>query len=306
MAPKCRIARSRTPPSGPKPHPGRPGPKFGRAHRSCRPTCCPSEPDRRQGRLLVGPTRPGFGLHIRNEVCLPGSRLHDLHQTWGSVVAAHGINMVTIAKLVDHAFVETTERYVHLSDARCPRPRSGCRAGYRPSWPEAETPAMPTARLTLRLARDSRPAQRDLFVGRTRRIVIAATARWPRRPAAPARCWSASARATTLPTTSAGLAPPPPSATSPRSTCAAAIPADEPRSRAHLPLGAHTSDLQPHAPGPDRPLGRGGLVRCRQPGVHQHGQPGPQDPARDDVPRREVGLTPARRSASQGGCASCR
>ena len=216
MAPNCRIARFRTPPSGPQPHPGRPGPKFGRASRSCRPTCCPSGPDRRQGRLLVGPTRPGFGLRIRNEVCLPSSRLHDLHQTWGSVVAAHGINMVPIAKLLDHALVETTERYVHLSD------RSVSEAAERVSgrMQAVLTPAMPTAGLTLRLVRDSRPAQRNLFVfdpglpgfglrihpsgrkvwivqayikGRTRRIVIAATARWPRRPAAPARCWSASA-----------------------------------------------------------------------------------------------------------------
>ena len=28
----------------------------------------------------------------------------------------HGVDMVTIAKLLDHALVETTERYVHLSD----------------------------------------------------------------------------------------------------------------------------------------------------------------------------------------------
>lgn len=28
----------------------------------------------------------------------------------------HGVNMVTIAKLLGHALVETTERYVHLSD----------------------------------------------------------------------------------------------------------------------------------------------------------------------------------------------
>ena len=52
----------------------------------------------------------------RNEAGLPGLRLHDLRHSWASVAAANGVNMVTIAKLLGHALVETTERYVHLSD----------------------------------------------------------------------------------------------------------------------------------------------------------------------------------------------
>ena len=53
---------------------------------------------------------------IRNEAGLPGVRLHDLRHTWASVAAMNGVGMVTIAKLLGHALVETTERYVHLSD----------------------------------------------------------------------------------------------------------------------------------------------------------------------------------------------
>ena len=53
---------------------------------------------------------------IRNEAGLPGLRIHDLRHSWASTAAMHGVDMVTIAKLLGHALVETTERYVHLSD----------------------------------------------------------------------------------------------------------------------------------------------------------------------------------------------
>ena len=53
---------------------------------------------------------------IRNEAGLPGLRIHDLRHSWASVAAMNGVDMVTIAKLLGHALVETTERYVHLSD----------------------------------------------------------------------------------------------------------------------------------------------------------------------------------------------
>ena len=53
---------------------------------------------------------------IRDEAELPGLRLHDLRHSWASVAAMNGVDMVTIAKLLGHALVETTERYVHLSD----------------------------------------------------------------------------------------------------------------------------------------------------------------------------------------------
>ena len=53
---------------------------------------------------------------IRDEAGLPGLRLHDLRHSWASVAAMNGVDMVTIAKLLGHALVETTERYTHLSD----------------------------------------------------------------------------------------------------------------------------------------------------------------------------------------------
>ena len=53
---------------------------------------------------------------IRNEAGLPGLRLHDLRHNWASVAAMNGVDMVTIAKLLGHALIETTERYTHLSD----------------------------------------------------------------------------------------------------------------------------------------------------------------------------------------------
>ena len=67
------------------------------------------------------PTRPIDNIafqwdRIRDEAGLPGLRLHDLRHTWASTAAMNGVDMVTIAKLLGHALVETTERYVHLSD----------------------------------------------------------------------------------------------------------------------------------------------------------------------------------------------
>ena len=67
------------------------------------------------------PTRPvaNISYHwkgIRDEAELPGLRLHDLRHSFASTAAMHGVDMVTIAKLLGHALVETTERYVHLSE----------------------------------------------------------------------------------------------------------------------------------------------------------------------------------------------
>ena len=67
------------------------------------------------------PTRPVDNIafqwdRIRAEAGLPGLRLHDLRHSWASTAAMNGVDMVTIARLLGHALVETTERYVHLSD----------------------------------------------------------------------------------------------------------------------------------------------------------------------------------------------
>ena len=62
------------------------------------------------------PTRHFEGIEyqwhrIRNEAGLPGLRIHDLRHSWASTAAMNGVDMVTIAKLLGHALVETTERY---------------------------------------------------------------------------------------------------------------------------------------------------------------------------------------------------
>jgi len=67
------------------------------------------------------PTRPIRNIdvqwgRIRREAGLFDVRLHDCRHSWASVAAMNGVDMVTIAKLLGHALVETTERYVHLSD----------------------------------------------------------------------------------------------------------------------------------------------------------------------------------------------
>jgi len=67
------------------------------------------------------PTRPIDNIasqwnRIRDEAGLSGLRLHDLRHSWASVAAMNGVDMTTIAKVLGHALVETTERYVHLSD----------------------------------------------------------------------------------------------------------------------------------------------------------------------------------------------
>ena len=67
------------------------------------------------------PTRPIQTIavqwdRIRREAGLFDVRLHDCRHTWASVAAMNGVDMVTVAKLLGHALVETTERYTHLSE----------------------------------------------------------------------------------------------------------------------------------------------------------------------------------------------
>ena len=59
---------------------------------------------------------PHHWSRIRRDAGLDGLRLHDLRHNWASVAAMNGVDLVTIAKLLGHALVETTERYAHLSD----------------------------------------------------------------------------------------------------------------------------------------------------------------------------------------------
>ena len=70
------------------------------------------------GRPPVKPTTavPYQWDRIRREAGLFDVRLHDLRHNWASVAAMNGVGMATIARLLDHALVETTERYAHLCD----------------------------------------------------------------------------------------------------------------------------------------------------------------------------------------------
>ena len=90
--------------------------------------------------------------------------------TWASTAAMNGVDMVTIAKLLGHALVETTERYVHLSDQsvadaadRVSNRIHAALAG-RGEGCAKEEPAMPTVDLTPRLARQSKPQAKDTFL----------------------------------------------------------------------------------------------------------------------------------------------
>ncbi len=75
------------------------------------PLLFPSRPADRPTTMV-----PHHWARIRREAGLDGLRLHDLRHNWASVAAMNGVDMVTIARLLGHCLVETTERYTHLSD----------------------------------------------------------------------------------------------------------------------------------------------------------------------------------------------
>ena len=66
-------------------------------------------PLRVPGRAGDAPHRQlrGQWHRIRNEAGLPGLRIHDLRHNWASTAAMNGVDMVTVAKLLGHALVET-------------------------------------------------------------------------------------------------------------------------------------------------------------------------------------------------------
>ena len=119
-------------------------------------------------------TRPidNFGTQwdrIRNEAGLPGLRIHDLRHSWASTAAMNGVDMVIIAKLLGHALVETTERYTHLSDQSvadaADRVSGRIHAALAASGAEHEGgTSHASVDLTPRLARESRPSDRDTIL----------------------------------------------------------------------------------------------------------------------------------------------
>ena len=123
------------------------------------------------------PTRPidnfEYEWHrIRNEAGLPGLRLHDLRHTCASVVAMNGVDMVTVAKLLGHALVETTERYTHISDQfvadtadRVSNRIHAALVGRNAENEEGGRHAhMPTVDLAPHLARQSKAQAKDVFL----------------------------------------------------------------------------------------------------------------------------------------------
>ena len=81
----------------------------------------------------------------------------------------NGVDMVTVAKLLGHASVETTERYTHLSDRSvadaADRVSGRIHAALAGRGAEHEGgPAMPIVDLTPRLARESKPQAKDTIL----------------------------------------------------------------------------------------------------------------------------------------------
>jgi integrase len=57
-----------------------------------------------------------FWLKVRAKANLPGVRLHDLRHSFASHAAARSETLPMIGKLLGHAKLQTTSRYVHLDD----------------------------------------------------------------------------------------------------------------------------------------------------------------------------------------------
>lgn len=52
----------------------------------------------------------------RKDACLPGLRLHDLRHSAASFMAAAGIDLLAIGKVLGHADYKSTQRYSHLAN----------------------------------------------------------------------------------------------------------------------------------------------------------------------------------------------
>ena len=71
-------------------------------------------PGERRGHHLVG--LPKVWRKARDRADLPSLRLHDLRHAYGSVAATSGAGLFIVAKLLGHADLKSTQRYVHLAD----------------------------------------------------------------------------------------------------------------------------------------------------------------------------------------------
>jgi site-specific recombinase XerD len=272
---------------------------------------------------------------IRDEAGLPGLRLHDLRHSWASVAAMNGVDMVTVAKLLGHALVETTERYTHLSDQSvsdaADRVSNRTHEALAGKDAKREGATMPRVDLTARLARESKAGDKDIILfdrslpgfglrihpsgckvwivqvrikGRSRRVVIAryGAMRLPGPPphprhARPHPCGTEPRRRH------------PPGETDPDIPgihCGippaqqAALEALRAQDRAYLPQGPHPASVRPDAARPHRPGGCGRVVRRGEPRQTRRGQPRPGDSAGDDVPGRGMGIARTRYESVSG------
>ena len=68
-------------------------------------------------RLGSGAIRQRFRTALKR-ASLPGFRIHDLRHTFGTLLAADGVDVVTIQKLMGHREVTTTMKYLHAAPDR--------------------------------------------------------------------------------------------------------------------------------------------------------------------------------------------
>lgn len=57
-----------------------------------------------------------FKLRVKAEAELTDFRIYDLRHSFGSKLGISGIGIYTISKLMGHANIEMSKKYVHLSD----------------------------------------------------------------------------------------------------------------------------------------------------------------------------------------------
>jgi integrase len=81
-------------------------------------------------------------------------RFHDLRHTCGSLLAAAGVDLVTIQSAMGHAALATTSRYLHARPAN-----EQAEIFTRAFSSEVEPPASETSRVPADLAAPSRPAR---------------------------------------------------------------------------------------------------------------------------------------------------
>lgn len=63
----------------------------------------------------MGELQPAHARALRKSGIKPSFRLYDLRHTYGTRAIESGIDPLTLARLMGHADLKTTQRYVHLS-----------------------------------------------------------------------------------------------------------------------------------------------------------------------------------------------